>query len=204
MCCSECKKHSSGNYSAVTTASSFPLSCFFVTIFIFVCYNNCMKKTARHLLVLLIVFSLITPAFSASKSKQKTMYVSVDSAQLKAKPSTASKKLSTVEYKAAVVVLKTENSWCYVQLEEDSSIEGWLPESALTSKKIKDKNKSASADADEIALAGKGFNSTIEAVYAQEYEVNFDVVDYIESLGAATEEAVEFARQGELNDGGAE
>ena len=163
-----------------------------------------MRKTARYLLVLFFVFSLITPAFSASKSKQKTMYVSVDSAQLKAKPSSASKKLSTVEYKTAVVVLKTEKSWCYVQLEADSSVEGWLPESALTSKKIKDKDKAASANADEIALAGKGFNSTIEAVYAQEYEVNFDVVDYIESLGADTDEAVEFARQGELNDGGAE
>ena len=76
--------------------------------------------------------------------------------------------------------------------------------SALTSKKIKDKNNAASADADEIALAGKGFNSTIEAVYAEEFEVSFDIVDYIETLGADTEEAVEFARAGKLNDGGAE
>ena len=69
---------------------------------------------------------------------------------------------------------------------------------------IKEKAKAASADADEIALAGKGFNSTIEAIFAEEFEVDFGVVDYIESLGIESEEAAVFAREGELNDGGAE
>ena len=79
-----------------------------------------------------------------------------------------------------------------------------MPASALTSKKIKDKASATSANADEIALAGKGFNSTIEAVYAEEYSMNFDIVDYIETLGAGQEEAIAFAKAGNLNDGGAE
>ena len=34
--------------------------------------------------------------------------------------------------------------------------------------------------------------------------MNFAIVDYIESLGAKREEAIAFAQQGQLNDGGAE
>ncbi len=161
-----------------------------------------MKHFIKKLTVLFLLFCLGSPFFAASKTK--TMYVKLESAQLKAKPASSSKKVGTAGYAAAVTVLKAEESWSYVQLADDSSVEGWIPNSALTSKKIKDKKNAASADADEIALAGKGFNSTIEAVYAEHFEVSFEIVDYIETLGAPTEEAVIFAQEGQLNDGGAE
>ncbi len=170
-----------------------------MTICVIICI---MEKIIKKLTVLLLVFCLGFPLLAAAKTK--TMYVKIESAQLKAKPAAAGKKVGTVEYAAAVNVLKSEDNWSYVQLADDSSLEGWLPNSALTSKKIKDKNTAASADADEIALAGKGFNSTIEAVYAQEFEVNFEIVDYIESLGLEAEDVVAFAQEGKLNDGGAE
>ncbi|MCR4899426.1 MAG: hypothetical protein K5907_01240 [Treponema sp.] len=163
-----------------------------------------MKRYIKSIILILITIGLTMPLFAASSSKSKTMYVTLESAQLKAKPAAASKKTGTVEYAEAVVVVKSEKSWVYVELADDSSVAGWLPESALTSKKIKEKAKAASADADEIALAGKGFNSTIEAIFAEEFEVDFGVVDYIESLGIESEEAAVFAREGELNDGGAE
>ena len=156
----------------------------------------------KKLLLLFVVLCLAVPSFSASKTK--TQYVAIDPAPLKAKPAASSKKVGSVEYAAAVRVIKEDKSWVYVQLVDDESVEGWLPASALTSKKLKDKGSSASANADEIALAGKGFNSTIEAVYAEQYEMNFDIVDYIETLGADQEEAVVFAKEGQLNDGGAE
>ena len=161
-----------------------------------------MKQLFRKLFILLIVAGLTLPVFAASKSKAK--YVTLDPAPLKAKPASAAKKVGTVEYASSVIILKEEKGWYYVQLSNDSSVEGWIPASALTDKKIKDKKSATSASADEIALAGKGFNSTIEAVYADQFEVSFEIVDYIETLGVDTEEAVEFARQGQLNDGGAE
>ena len=146
------------------------------------------------------IICLALPIFAAPK----TQYVAIDPAPLKAKPAASSKKVGSVEYASAVIVVKTEKSWVYVQLADDKSVEGWLPASALTSKKIKDKSSATSANADEIALAGKGFNSTIEAVFAEQFDVNFGIVDYIETLSAPTEEAVIFAKEGQLNDGGAE
>jgi len=152
--------------------------------------------------MVLLLFGLMAPIFSAPKTKPQ--YVAIENAVLKAKPSTGSKKVGSVEYAQAVLVLKSEKSWVFVQAQDDESLEGWLPASALTSKKIKEKAKAASADADELALAGKGFNSTIETVYAEQFEVSFEVVDYIETLSSNDEEAVIFAREGQLNDGGAE
>ena len=156
----------------------------------------------KRLTVLLVVLCLAVPVFSAAKAK--TLYVAIDPAPLKAKPAASSKKVGSIEYASAVLVLQEEKSWVYVQLVDDRSVEGWLPASALTSKKIKDKVDATSANADEIALAGKGFNKTIEAVYAEQFEMNFSVVDYIESLGADQDEAIAFAQEGQLNDGGAE
>ena len=165
-------------------------------------YNYSMKKFILFLSIIVCVVGMASPVFAASKPK--TQYVTIDPAPLKAKPAATSKKVATIEYASAVIVLKTEKSWAYVQLADDNTVEGWIPESALTTKKIKDKANAASANADEIALAGKGFNSTIEAVYAEQFEVNFAVVDYIESLATDEEEAVKFAQKGQLNDGGAE
>ena len=156
----------------------------------------------KKLVVLLVVCCLAVPLFSASKAK--TQYVAIDPAPLKAKPAASSKKVGSIAYASAVLVLQEEKSWVYVQLAEDKSVAGWVPASALTSKKIKDKTDATSANADEIALAGKGFNSTIEAVYAEQYEMNLDIVDYIESLSADQDEAIAFAQEGQLNDGGAE
>lgn len=156
----------------------------------------------RKLTLFLVVICLSVPLMAASKTK--TQYVAIDPAPLKAKPAASSKKVGSIEYASAVTVLKEEKTWVYVQLVDDKSVEGWLPASALTTKKLKDKGSSASANADEIALAGKGFNSTIEAVYAEQYEMNFDIVDFIETLGADQDEAIAFAQEGLLNDGGAE
>ena len=161
-----------------------------------------MEKSMKKITFLLVLFCLVMPAFSASKTK--TQYVAIDSAPLKAKPAASAKKIGSIEYASAVNILKEDKSWVYVQLVSDTSVEGWLPASALTSKKIKDKSSAASANADEIALAGKGFNSTIEAVYADQYNMSFDVVNYIETLAADQEETIVFAKEGLLNDGGAE
>lgn len=162
-----------------------------------------MKKTILFLSMICMIVGIASPVFAAP-DKQKTLYVSIDPAPLKAKPAAAAKKVGSAEYASVVLVLKTEKNWAYVQLVDDKSVEGWIPESALTSKKIKDKGKAASADADELALAGKGFNSTIEAVYADQFEVNFSLVDFIETQEADIDSAIGFAQAGQLNDGGAE
>ena len=48
---------------------------------------------------------------------------------------------------------------------------------SLTKKKLISSDKNVTTNADELALAGKGFSKTIENAYSEEYEVSFDKVD---------------------------
>lgn len=155
-----------------------------------------MKKNL-FCLFLLMFFSTIC-CFGASKDS-KYLYIAIDSAPLKVKPSASSKTVETVEYSSAVCVIKTQKNWSYVQLVNDDSIEGWIPTSSLTTKKLKQKGKAASANADEIALAGKGFTSTVESIYAEESSLSFSDVDLMENFGLPFEDIVFFAEDGSLN-----
>ena len=60
----------------------------------------------KKLTILFVVLCLAAPMFSASKTK--TQYVTIDPAPLKAKPAASSKKVGSIEYASAVIVLKEE------------------------------------------------------------------------------------------------
>lgn len=154
-------------------------------------------KFIRYLLILLFAVSAF-PLFAASP---KTAYVSLDPASLKESASSFSKDIGTVEYGAKVRVLEEKKSWSRIELYDNSGVTGWIPSSALSSKKIKAKGSGATADADEIALAGKGFTATIEAVYADEYEIDYSAVEYAELQTPSQDAILEFIREGGLAGG---
>ena len=159
-----------------------------------------MKKNLKTILISLLL-GLSFNLFAASDSS-KLQYVTLDPAPLQEKASAASKKIGTVDYASAVKVIQEKKGWVFVSLADDPSVQGWLPATALTTKKIKAKGKAANADADEIALAGKGFNSTIEAVYADEYMIDFSDVNLMETFNSSDiEEIIDFAYEGNLNAG---
>lgn len=153
------------------------------------------EKFVRFLLILLIAV-VSWPVFAAPSSK--TMYVSLDPASLKESASTFSRDVGTVEYAAKVRVIEEKKNWVRIELLNDSRVTGWIPSSALSSKKIKAKGTGTTADADEIALAGKGFTSTIEAVYADEYAIDYSSVNYTEEQAASLDDILAFIREGGL------
>lgn len=77
---------------------------------------------------------------------------------------------------------------------------GWIPSSALSKKKVL-ASSSTTADAKEIALAGKGFSSSIESTYAKEFNVDYSDVDYVESQSVSDKELQSFIVEGQLNSG---
>lgn len=160
------------------------------------------NKCIRYFLIMLILLAgaAVSPLFAAGP---KTAYISLDPASLKESASSFSKDVGQIDYAAKVRVLEEKKNWSRIELFDDKSVTGWVPSSALSSKKIKAKGTGAIADADEIALAGKGFTSTVEAVYAEEYEIDYTPVDYAELQSASPEAVLEFIREGGLA-GGAE
>ena len=150
-----------------------------------------MKKIFAVLILIFCVFGLF------AKPEQK-MYISVEEAILKEKPSFFSKSTNSVFYGEEVIVLDTKGSWKKVQLTGNTSVFGWISESSLTKKKILVSESKVTASADEIALAGKGFNAEIEAEYKKQGTANYDAVDKLEEKSVSFENSLDFMLDGKL------
>lgn len=112
------------------------------------------------------------------------MSVQVKETQLRSIPSYLGKPAGTVNYGDRLSVLEKKSGWCRVQSSVGS---GWIHESALTAKTIKvassGQDISRTASSDELALAGKGFNSDVEAEFKNRNdEIDFTWVDRMESF----------------------
>lgn len=157
-----------------------------------------MKKIKKVVLGLLICMSF-APAFAKDNSSAQIMYVTLDPAPLKEKASPVSKDLGTLDYATPVYILEEKKSWIYVSAIDNESITGWIPATSVTRKKLKANEISATANAEEIALAGKGFCSAVEAVYAEEYDFDFSDVNYIEEQAITDyNEILDFIEEGHL------
>jgi len=147
-----------------------------------------------------IIFYLVfivcgTLAFAAATKK---MYVAVKTTALKTGTTLFAKKTATVSYGDEVTVLETKGKWSLVSVNSNSSKKGWISTSALSKRKIIASGSKVSTNADELALAGKGFNSGIEAEYKKDGKVNYDAVDDMEAQIVTDDDIIPFINEGEL------
>jgi SH3-like domain-containing protein len=132
---------------------------------------------------------------------QPTMSVQVQNGQLRAAPSFLAASVASVQYGDAVTVLEEQSGWMKVQ--GPGGKEGWIHNSALTRKRVilraDGKDAPTGASADELALAGKGFNSDVEAQFkAENKDVDFTWVDRMEKIKIDPKEIREFLAQGKV------
>jgi len=116
---------------------------------------------------------------------QAKMNVQVQTGQLRATPTFLGKVVTAVAYGTAVDVLQTKGDWMQVRTAQGQV--GWMHKSALTTRKVSLSSGAttakAGASSDELALAGKGFNSDVEREYkAKNKNLNFAAVDQMEKL----------------------
>ncbi|HEY5998419.1 MAG TPA: hypothetical protein VI078_03850 [bacterium] len=101
-------------------------------------------------------------------------------------------------------VLAREKGWVKVGT---SAGEGWLHESAVTAKKVTASAKGPAGgkvDAQDVALAGKGFNPQVESEYRKKNpKDDFAAVDRMEKLGAGDKAIADFLAEGHLQPRGA-
>jgi hypothetical protein len=128
------------------------------------------------------------------------MSVQVKEGRLRAAPSFLGRIVGSVQYADRVRVLTWKGAWARVAA---GSIQGWIHKSALTEKEIvfqagaEDVERTATTD--ELALAGKGFNSQVEERYRTEHpELDFTWIDRMENFDASAEEVRRFLEDGKL------
>jgi SH3-like domain-containing protein len=144
-------------------------------------------------------------AGAASAAAPQEMSVQVRTGQLRATPSYLGKPVAAAAYGERVTVLVTQGDWLQVRGAAGS---GWIHKSALTVKKVVIKAGSeqvaATASGEELALAGKGFNSDVEADFKKKNaEIDFGPIDRMEKIKVTPAEAQAFLAEGGVKAGGA-
>ena len=154
-----------------------------------------MKRQSKRWLGL----GLIVLACSTFADGPVTMSVQVKNGQVLASPSFLGKVVTRVNYGDRIQVIEQQGDWSKVTAADGQG--GWIHSSALTKKKIAMKagsqNAQTAASGDELALAGKGFNSEVEADFkAKNRNVDFTWVDKMEKIKVAPESMQQFLKDG--------
>lgn len=150
------------------------------------------RSLSLFLFVALGVVALNAQAVDLPASGLMTVHVA--KTQIRAKPSVIGEILATVAYREQVLVYESRDGWAKVAVP-GSTRYGYVFLSALTARIISpvDAGEAASGiSGTEIALAGKGFNESLEESYRQNAHVDFSWVDRMESYDYPSEALVGF------------
>lgn len=129
----------------------------------------------------------------------KTMSVQVKSSPLRSSPAFIGKVIVTLSYGDRVETLEDQGSWTKVRAA-DATV-GWMHVSALSAKRIVLKSGQETAQTrasgDELALAGKGFNSDVENEFKKQHRnIDFSAIDKMEKIRIAPAEMQAFLKEG--------
>ncbi len=136
----------------------------------------------------------------AALAKPVTMSLQVRTGDLRSSPSFLGQIVGSAAYGDRFTVEETQGAWSRVTAEE-GALTGGLHRSALTKKKVTlkagEQDADVAASSGELALAGKGFNSEVEAQFKeQNASADFAAVDLIEAIRITTREIEKFLKAG--------
>ena len=129
----------------------------------------------------------------------QVMSVQVRNGQLRATPSFMGSLVGSVAYGARVDILQQQGEW--MKVKDAQSRMGWMHQSALTKQRIAMSAGSGTAQTgasgEELALAGKGFNSDVEAEFkSKNRNIDFTWVDKMEKMKVTPQESSAFLKEG--------
>ena len=131
-----------------------------------------------------------------------TMSLQIRKGDVRSSPSFLGKIVGSAAYGDRLTVEETKGAWSRVTADT-SDLTGWLHSSALTKKKVKltagEKDADVAASSGELALAGKGFNSEVEAEFkAKNKDIDFTWIEKMEKLKVSRKELQDFVKKGEV------
>ena len=155
-----------------------------------------MKRTIAMLCMCVCVAAVLP----AQASRGGTMYVTPRTLDLKSSTGIFASTRGRLEYGAQVTVLQVSGAWVEVRSATNASVSGWTKTVNLTPRRIV-QGSGTGASAQEVALAGKGFNQEIERAYRTEGNLSYDAVDMVETLRVSDTDLQAFLVEGRLSMG---
>jgi uncharacterized protein YgiM (DUF1202 family) len=147
----------------------------------------------------LILFTLGILVAAGAAAQSRTMYVSAKDAPLKSSTGFFADTLATLNYGDQVTVLRENGRWMEVRPARQTSLTGWMHSDNLTTRRIVQSDTSASASANELALAGKMFTAEVEKSYKQSTALDYAALDAVEAQTLPPEELYRFLAEGHLS-----
>lgn len=160
-----------------------------------------MDRPCRRVISTLLIAGFATAASAAVQQ----MSIQSEKAAIRATPGPFAQTITTLNYGDRVNVLAEQGAWSQVQTATGQT--GWTQTASLTKKKVvlqagaNDVSKTASGE--ELALAGKGFNSQVEGEFkSKNPNVDFRWIDHMEKIKVSEPQMLQFLRDGGLKGGG--
>ena len=155
----------------------------------------------KRIIFIFVLCACTAVALSAQASRGGTMYVATRTLALKSSTSLFASTRATLQYGAQVTVLQVSGTgsaqWVEVRSAANSSQSGWTKTANLSARSIV-ASSGTSASAQEVALAGKGFNQEIENAYKAEGNLNYAAVDAMEQQEVDMNQLRTFIVEGRL------
>jgi len=155
-----------------------------------------MHKT----IVMICLCACVAAVLPAQASRGGTMYVATKTLNLKSSTGFFASTRGKLDYGMQVTVVQISGSWAEVRSAANSSLSGWAKTASLTPRRIL-AGSTTSASAQEVALAGKGFNQEVENAYRSNSTLNYADVDRMEAQQLSDEELQRFLVEGRLSQG---
>ncbi|MBU0972384.1 MAG: SH3 domain-containing protein [Proteobacteria bacterium] len=132
----------------------------------------------------------------------KSMSVHVRQSHVREEPSFLGRILARLSYGDRVFVLNDKTDWFDVRVE-GTGTRGFMHTSALSAKKVilnpGEQTVEKTATRDEFALAGKGFNESVEGRFrAENPHLNFGGIDRMEAYGVSEDQMRQFLFAGKV------
>ncbi len=155
-----------------------------------------MIKLSRMNTLLVCVFIVLVTVLIA-----ETLMVKVQTTHLRKEPKFYASTIAVLKAGEMVEKISAANGWYKVRTTKGAV--GWLHSSAVQTGKFElaamDKSLTTKATADEIALAGKGFNKQVEESYKSKHgEANFAGVDRMLKVKISQSQLLKFLKDGKL------
>jgi uncharacterized protein YgiM (DUF1202 family) len=131
----------------------------------------------------------------------ETLVVRVQSTYVRKEPKFYSSPLATLRAGASVTQISSQAGW--LKVRTSTGVEGWIHSNSVHGGKLAiaamDQSLKTSATADELALAGKGFNKQVEDAYKSRNKgVSFTEVDRMLRIKVSPDELRRFLMEGKL------
>jgi SH3-like domain-containing protein len=131
------------------------------------------------------------------------MHIQIRNCRVRATPSQLGTVVATVDYGATVQAGTLQRGWYPVTTADGKA--GWVHESALSRKPLTMRagagDVATGVSADEVALAGKGFNEQVEAKLRADGTLDYTWVDRMSKFEVSPEQIAKFRAQGNLPGG---